>query len=137
MKSKTSSLAAISLALLLCSCGNNDDEPKNTEPTDAITTAISFTEAPAETSAEEAETVFTDSPADILLVSNAQMLDTLTYNGEKLIRLYFLGDKNGDTWSGSLSCVTKLPIGNTSYITFSETRHLMLSHRPQAVKMNI
>ena len=102
MKSKTSSLAAISLALLLCSCGNNDDEPKNTEPTDAITTAISVTEAPAETSAEEAETVFTDSPADILLVSNAQMLDTLTYNGEKLMRLYFLGDKNGDTWSGSL-----------------------------------
>lgn len=97
-----SSLAAISLALLLCSCGNNDDEPKNTEPTDAITTAISFTEAPAETSAEEAKTVFTDSPADILLVSNAQMLDTLTYNGEKLMRLYFLGDKNGDTWSGSL-----------------------------------
>ena len=97
-----SSLAAISLALLLCSCGNNDDEPKNTEPTDAITTAISFTEAPAETSAEEAETVFTDSPADILLVSNAQMLDTMAYNGEKLMRLYFLGDKNGDTWRGSL-----------------------------------
>ena len=80
-----SSLAAISLALLLCSCGNNDDEPKNTEPTDAITTAISFTEAPADT----AQTSDTASEYDKLLAVSEE-LDSLRTSYSKLtIGLYF------------------------------------------------
>ena len=109
MKSKTSSLAAISLALLLCSCGNMDKEPKNTEPTDYFQTATaSVTTAIPESTEEEAQTEFTLSADDILLVSNAEKLDTITYYGEE-ISLYFSGEKNGGTWNGSLFLSNKSP----------------------------
>ena len=109
MKSKLSSLAAISLALSLCSCGNMDKEPKNTEPTDYFQTATaSVTTAIPESTEEEAQTEFTLSADDILLVSNAEKLDTITYYGEE-ISLYFSGEKNGGTWNGSLFLSNKSP----------------------------
>ena len=109
MKSKLSSLAAISLALSLCSCVNMDKEPKNTEPTDYFQTATaSMTTAMPESTEEEAQTEFTLSADDILLVSNAEKLDTITYYGEE-ISLYFSGEKNGGTWNGSLFLSNKSP----------------------------
>ena len=99
-----SSLAAISLALLLCSCGNNDDEPKNTEPTDAITTAISFTEAPADT----AQTSDTASEYDELLAVSEE-LDSLRTSYSKLtIGLYFAGNRDGDNYDGTLAIKVQL-----------------------------
>ena len=99
-----SSLAAISLALLLCSCGNNDDEPKNTEPTDAITTAISFTEAPADT----AQTSDTASEYDELLAVSEE-LDSLKTSYSKLtIGLYFVGNRDGDNYDGTLAIKVQL-----------------------------